>query len=196
MRATLPLKRITLLFDYGETILLNRTNTFDTNYNTFNARESNEQAERINLRYKIIIVSIEQWKKKKKRKKKEKREEVENLLSNINETCLVYLLQVNLGVCTNSNTCAPVRAPASHPFFWHFNPLLRQISPFFLFFFTHLSAIKLIGQLTYNLVEFVITLTNRDTEEEARVSFFNPWIITMYRGVSGKCILFSLLFQI
>lgn len=92
--------------------------------------------------------------------------------------------------------CFRTRAPASHPFFWHFNLLFRQISPFFLFFFIHLSAIKLIGQLTYNLVEFVITLTNCDTEEEARVSFFNPWIITMYRGVSGKCILFSLLFQI
>lgn len=73
MRATLPLKRITLLFDYGETILLNRTNTFDTNYNTFNARESNEQAERINLRYKIIIVSIEQWKKKREKKRKKEK---------------------------------------------------------------------------------------------------------------------------
>lgn len=73
MRATLSLKRITLLFDYGETILLNRTNTFDTKYNTFNTRESNKQAERINLRYKIIIVSIEQWKKKREKRKKEKK---------------------------------------------------------------------------------------------------------------------------
>lgn len=194
MRATLSLKRITLLFDYGETILLNRTNTFDTKCNSFNTRESNKQEERINLRYKIIIVSIEQWKKKRKKKKKEKKWRIFYRISTKHAWFIFY--KSTLVSVQTRNTCASVRAPASHPFFCHFNLLFRQISPSFLFFFIHLSAIKLISQLTYNLVEFVNTLTNRDTEEEARVSFFNPWIITMYRGVSGKCILFSLLFQI
>lgn len=73
MRATLSLKRITLLFDYGETILLNCTNTFDTKYKSFNTRESNKQVERINLRYKIIIVSMEQWKKKREKKKRKEK---------------------------------------------------------------------------------------------------------------------------
>lgn len=73
MRATLSLKRITLLFDYGETILLNCTNTFDTKYKSFNTRESNKQVERINLRYKIIIVSMEQWKKKREKKREKRR---------------------------------------------------------------------------------------------------------------------------
>lgn len=110
MRATLPLKRITLLFDYGETILLNRTNTFDTKYNTFNTRESNKQAERINLRYKIIIVSIEQWKKKREKKGKKRRSgesfiEYQRNMLGLSFTSQPWCLYKLEHLCFRTSTC-------------------------------------------------------------------------------------------